>query len=113
MPITTAYPTTPPATVNVPPPSTRYCILSFPTPQILLVTLNRPESLNCINTVGHWELDAVWKWLDESPGLRVGIITGKGRGFCAGMDLKGLSDFPQLPVHIYIYSSILYLPYMY
>ncbi|KAI9865134.1 MAG: hypothetical protein M1813_002454 [Trichoglossum hirsutum] len=88
MAITTTYPTTPPLTLRNPPPPTKHCILSFPTPQILLVTLNRPESLNCINVEGQWELDAVWKWLDDEPSMRVGIITGRGRGFCAGMDLK-------------------------
>ncbi|KAI9851084.1 MAG: hypothetical protein M1838_004516 [Thelocarpon superellum] len=71
-----------------PPPHTKYAVLSFPAPHILLVTLNRPKALNCINTAGHEELDAVWSWLDNEPSLRVGVLTGTGRAFCAGADLK-------------------------
>ncbi|KAJ9302168.1 hypothetical protein DTO271G3_1034 [Paecilomyces variotii] len=71
-----------------PPPSTTYCIISFPRPDILLVTLNRPKSLNCINIAGHVELHDVWEWFDAEPSLKVAILTGKGRAFCAGADLK-------------------------
>ncbi|KAI9878194.1 MAG: hypothetical protein M1830_001586 [Pleopsidium flavum] len=70
------------------PPTCKYALLSYPTPSILLVTLNRPKSLNCINIEGHIELDAVWRWLDDEPSLNVGIVTGTGRAFCAGADLK-------------------------
>lgn len=85
------------------PPKTQYCILSFPAPYVLLVTLNRPKELNCINIAGHAELDQVWSWLDREPALRVGIITGAGRAFCAGADLKGMHahrpsfPYPQPP----------------
>lgn len=51
--------------------------------------LNRPKDLNCINQEGHAELDKIWSWLDAEPNLNVGIITGTGRAFCAGADLKG------------------------
>ncbi|EEH45220.2 uncharacterized protein PADG_01370 [Paracoccidioides brasiliensis Pb18] len=77
-----------PRTLTTNPPSTQDCLLCFPTPEILLVTLNRPESLNCISSQGHAELHEVWEWMDTEPSLRVGIITGKGRAFCAGADLK-------------------------
>ncbi|KAI9934686.1 hypothetical protein ASPWEDRAFT_44154 [Aspergillus wentii DTO 134E9] len=70
------------------PPKTQYAILSSPAPHVLLVTLNRPRDLNCINSAGHEELDAVWQWLDDEPSLRVGVLTGTGRAFCAGADLK-------------------------
>ncbi|KAJ5143805.1 uncharacterized protein N7515_002592 [Penicillium bovifimosum] len=70
------------------PPSPATAILTFPSPHVLLVTLNRPRDLNCINGQGHADLHAVWEWLDEEPSLRVGILTGKGRAFCAGADLK-------------------------
>jgi len=71
------------------PPSMKYAVLSFPSPAVLLVRLNRPKALNCINSEGHAELQQVWDWLDAEPSLRVGIITGTGRAFCAGADLKG------------------------
>lgn len=83
-----------------PPPATTYCIISFPRPDILLVTLNRPKSLNCINVAGHVELHDIWEWFDAEPSLKVAIFTGKGRAFCAGADLKGMYTY------IYIYTSI-------
>ncbi|KAJ5542339.1 Crotonase core [Penicillium sp. DV-2018c] len=70
------------------PPSPATATLTYPSPHVLLVTLNRPRDLNCINAQGHADLHAVWEWLDEEPSLRVGILTGKGRAFCAGADLK-------------------------
>jgi enoyl-CoA hydratase/carnithine racemase len=72
------------------PPKTSFAIISYPAPGILIITLNRPKSLNCINTAGHWELDEVLNWFDNEPGLNVAIMTGSGRAFCAGADLKGL-----------------------
>lgn len=72
------------------PPKPKYCVLSYPAPSVLLVRLDRPKALNCINSEGHFELDAIWNWLDQEPTLSVGIITGTGRAFCAGADLKGM-----------------------
>jgi hypothetical protein len=72
-----------------PPPTQTYALLSFPSPNILLVTFNRPQSLNCVNIAGSWELDALFTWFDNEPSLRVAIVTGSGRAFCAGADLKG------------------------
>lgn len=77
------------ANFTTPPPKPRDALISFPAPHVLLVTLNRPRSLNCINSQGHAVLHEVWEWMDEEPSLRVGILTGKGRAFCAGADLKG------------------------
>jgi enoyl-CoA hydratase/carnithine racemase len=77
---------------ELPEPSGKYVVLSYPAPGILLVRLNRPKDLNCINQDGHAELDEIWKWLDDEPTLNVGIITGTGRAFCAGADLKGKQD---------------------
>lgn len=74
-----------------PPPTPQYALLSFPAPHVLLVTLNRPRDLNCINSKGNDELHEVWEWMDGEPSLRVGILTGTGRAFCAGADLKGMS----------------------
>ncbi|MDI1488749.1 MAG: hypothetical protein OHK93_008025 [Ramalina farinacea] len=77
------------------PPSTSFTTITFPAPHTLLVTLNRPKQLNCINSAGHRELDEIWTWFDNEPELRVGIVTGAGRAFCAGADLKVLcTDLP-------------------
>ena len=85
------------------PPNTSFTELSFPAPHVLLVTLNRPKQLNCINNTGHYELHRIWTWLDDEPSLRVGIITGSGRAFCAGADLKGLFDICFSQLHSYFY----------
>lgn len=72
-----------------PAPPTKNSIISFPAPGVLLVHLNKPKDLNCINAEFTQELENIWLWLDEEPTLSVGIITGTGRAFCAGADLKG------------------------
>ena len=71
-----------------PPPSTSFTRITFPKLHVLLVTLTRPKSLNCIDSAGHTELDAIWTWFDNEQTLRVAIVTGEGRAFCAGADLK-------------------------
>ncbi|KAK2746640.1 hypothetical protein FQN57_002984 [Myotisia sp. PD_48] len=70
------------------PPQPSCAILSFPTPEILLVVLNRPKAMNSLPSHGSVELNDVWEWMDAEPSLRIGIITGKGRAFSAGADLK-------------------------
>ncbi|KAJ5373137.1 Crotonase core [Penicillium concentricum] len=77
---------------TIQPPTPAHAILTYPTPHVLLVTLDRPRNLNCINAQGHADLHAVWEWLDEEPSMRVGILIGKGRAFCAGADLKEWND---------------------
>jgi enoyl-CoA hydratase len=55
---------------------------------ILLITLNRPDARNAVNAaVSRLVADALDR-LDAEPELQVGILTGAGKGFCAGMDLK-------------------------
>ncbi|KAF2501252.1 enoyl-CoA hydratase/isomerase [Lophium mytilinum] len=75
-------------TTTPPPPTPTFLLLSYPAPRVLLITMNRPKDLNCMNTTAQWEMDAVWKWLDAEPNLSVAIITGTGRAFSAGADLK-------------------------
>ncbi|KAH7127795.1 ClpP/crotonase-like domain-containing protein [Dactylonectria estremocensis] len=67
-------------------------ILSFPKPGILLVTLNRPSRLNAITSQGHEDLDQVFRWFDQEPSMRCAILTGTGRAFCVGADLKEWND---------------------
>ncbi|KAJ5769172.1 Carnitinyl-CoA dehydratase [Penicillium odoratum] len=70
------------------PPSTSTYLLSFPTPHVLLVTINREKSRNSIPFAGHAEGDALFTWFDHEPSLRVAVITGTGnKAFCAGADL--------------------------
>jgi enoyl-CoA hydratase/carnithine racemase len=78
------------ATTQQPPP-VQGCLVSFPTPEILLLTLNRPEKRNSISRAVSADIINLWNWFDAQPNLRVGIITGTGESFCSGADLKGTS----------------------
>ena len=55
---------------------------------ILIITLNRPEVRNAVNEAATRGVAAAADLLDEDPTLMLGIITGAGGTFCAGMDLK-------------------------
>ncbi|KAF8416961.1 ClpP/crotonase-like domain-containing protein [Tirmania nivea] len=83
-----------PQHLTLPPPIPSTLLLYFPTPQILLVTINRPEQMNCLNDKAHHEMERVWDWYDREGGLRCAIVAGAGpggngkRAFCAGQDLK-------------------------
>ena len=56
--------------------------------RIGLITLNRPETLNAINAEMAKELTDLLNLLSGEDTIRVLILTGSGRGFCAGADLK-------------------------
>jgi len=58
---------------------------------VLLMTLNRPRSLNSVNGSLSTALGQALEDLDADSDLRVGVITGAGRAFCAGADLKALA----------------------
>ena len=55
---------------------------------VLLVTLNRPEARNAVDLAVAEGLAAALDRLDADDALQVGILTGAGGAFCAGMDLK-------------------------
>jgi enoyl-CoA hydratase len=59
--------------------------------RVLIITLNRPDQMNAINTALAQGLLAAVEQLDTDPNLTVGVLTGAGRGFCAGMDLKAFA----------------------
>jgi enoyl-CoA hydratase len=55
---------------------------------VLLVTLNRPEQRNAVNRAVAEGIAVALDRLDADDALRVGVLAGAGKGFCAGMDLK-------------------------
>lgn len=55
---------------------------------ILVVTINRPDRRNAIDRAASEAIAAAMDALDSAPSLRVGILTGAGQHFSAGMDLK-------------------------
>ncbi len=54
----------------------------------LIITLNRPEARNAVNLQLAEGVAGALDELDADDGLAVGVLTGAGKGFCAGMDLK-------------------------
>ena len=56
--------------------------------QVLVVRLNRPERLNALNHELRMELAQTWTDFRRDDGLEVAILTGTGRAFCAGEDMK-------------------------
>lgn len=68
--------------------------LTFPRDGVALLTLNRPDSLNAMTSelvqLLHERLDEI----SNNREVRVVVLTGAGRGFCAGLDLKGYGEAP-------------------
>jgi enoyl-CoA hydratase len=56
--------------------------------RVLVITLNRPDQRNAVNAAVAEGIAAALDELDADAELSIGVITGAGKGFCAGMDLK-------------------------
>jgi enoyl-CoA hydratase len=63
-----------------------------PRPGIARVTLDRPDRLNALSWQMVDEYHELWQALGSEPSLRVVILSGAGRGFCAGLDLQQRDD---------------------
>jgi 2-(1,2-epoxy-1,2-dihydrophenyl)acetyl-CoA isomerase len=55
---------------------------------VCLVTLNRPQALNAMTQAMHREIFRMLDMVAEDPDIRALVLTGAGRGFCAGDDMK-------------------------
>lgn len=62
---------------------------------ILLITINRPESMNATDAVLHRGLSRIWRDIDDDEETRVVVITGEGKAFSAGGDLEWISTMVQ------------------
>jgi enoyl-CoA hydratase len=67
---------------------TSHAVLTERRDGVLLITLNRPEARNAVNLAVAEGIAAALDELDADGELSVGVLTGAGGGFCAGMDLK-------------------------
>lgn len=67
--------------------------------KVMVITLNRPDAMNAVNADLAYALAAAMDEMDDNPAVSVGVLTGSGRGFCAGMDLKAFVDggMPRVP----------------
>jgi 2-(1,2-epoxy-1,2-dihydrophenyl)acetyl-CoA isomerase len=79
--------------------------------QIAQITLNRPERRNALNAQLNQDLLAAFSHARDDDNVRAIVLTGAGKGFCAGADL---SDFAQQPTAEQVYEGILtsYQPLM-
>lgn len=71
-----------------PPSHSSDFLVEFPIPHVLLLILNRPKALNSVTPQQQQELRLVLDWFDTTDELWVLVITGAGRMFCTGVDLK-------------------------
>ncbi|MCE1114398.1 MULTISPECIES: 2-(1,2-epoxy-1,2-dihydrophenyl)acetyl-CoA isomerase PaaG [Pseudomonas] len=61
---------------------------------VALLSFNRPEQLNSFNSAMHLEVREALKQVRQSEHARVLLLTGEGRGFCAGQDLSDRNVAP-------------------
>src|SRR3989442_2154723 len=59
---------------------------------VATITLNRPDALNALNLALGRELFHAALDVDDDPGVRCVVITGAGKAFCAGGDVKDFAD---------------------
>src|ERR1700716_2361634 len=68
------------------------CLLYDVQDRIATLTLNRPERLNALGDTLREDLDGALAQSAADPGGGVLVITGAGRGFCSGGDVKSMSE---------------------
>ena len=61
---------------------------------VALVTLNRPQALNSFTRAMHEQLWAAFDRIEKDKAIRAMVLTGAGRGFCAGADLAEFDFTP-------------------
>ncbi|MFC4293174.1 enoyl-CoA hydratase/isomerase family protein [Sphingorhabdus arenilitoris] len=66
--------------------------IESPLAGIETITLNRPDSLNAMNRALIMALQEYFRSLQDRHEIRIVILRGAGRAFCAGLDLKGWDD---------------------
>ncbi len=59
---------------------------------VATVALNRPDTLNALTDTMLQELDHAVREIQKNRAIRVMVLTGKGRGFCSGQDLKSFQE---------------------
>lgn len=70
----------------------KHIIVDSPLEGVSRITLNRPDSRNALNNTIRGEIYSTLEDNDNDDTVRVTIIRGAGKAFCAGYDLKGNSD---------------------
>ncbi|MCE0761940.1 enoyl-CoA hydratase-related protein [Pseudonocardia kujensis] len=70
--------------------------LERPREGVVVLTLDRPDRYNAMTADMFRELETTARELDRDPGLRVLVLTGAGKAFCAGYDLADAEKLPEL-----------------
>jgi enoyl-CoA hydratase/carnithine racemase len=70
--------------------------LERPREAVAVLTLDRPDRYNAMTATMFAELESTARLLDREPGLRVLVLTGAGKAFCAGYDLADAEKLPEL-----------------
>ncbi len=84
--------------------------------QVATITLNRPDAYNALDLGLGRELFHAVLEVDEDPGVRCVVITGAGRAFCAGGDVKDFADnLPRIGILVkelttYLHGAVSRLP---
>lgn len=72
-------------------PDAEHCLIEQRGP-VLIVTMNRPEARNALSGPMLAGMTAAWNRVDADDTIRVCILTGAGGAFCAGADLKAMTQ---------------------
>ncbi|MCC2545908.1 enoyl-CoA hydratase/isomerase family protein [Hymenobacter sp. BT175] len=70
------------------------CLLYDVQHGVATITLNRPDVFNAFNDPQSYELQDALKQATEDTAVRVVVLTGAGRAFCSGQDLKAAQESP-------------------
>ncbi|HKI98046.1 MAG TPA: enoyl-CoA hydratase [bacterium] len=101
-------------TIEPEPPSPARTLLLTRRDGIVQVTLNRPEKLNALDRRLQTELTETLASLAADDTVRVLILTGAGRGFCAGLDLSdfqnSLTHFQEPPAEASVFQQLEAVP---
>jgi enoyl-CoA hydratase len=62
---------------------------------VAIVTMHDPDKLNAVGPHNHWQLEDIWLKLARDESIKVIVLTGAGRAFCAGGDIKKMADRAQ------------------
>lgn len=79
---------------------------------ILSIRLNRPERLNALTRPMLHELGEIFTQAGASPDVRVIVMTGEGRAFCAGADAQSLASSAEQPVEQRLAERPVFTPRM-
>ncbi|PWN95299.1 ClpP/crotonase [Tilletiopsis washingtonensis] len=86
-----------PAQPLVPPSVGAHLIVDLSRPHVLHLILNRPKQLNAMTDALEADLCAVLEWYEGHAELWLLLLSGAGRAFCAGQDLKAWAAQPARP----------------